>query len=563
MTFLLDSTIKVTVILGAALLVMPLLRRQSAALRHWVLASAIASAALAPFAQYVLPSWRVPAVAPIIVPTEFTRTIAADVALDRTRAETAALPVERTAPWALVTPVWIGGALVSLLVLAFGTARLAGFALKAELIRDGVWARLAERLRVDIGLARPVTLLLTTHPSLLVTWGFRRPRLIIPAGALTWREDRIRLVLGHELAHIRRGDWVAQCLGEVLRAVFWFNPLIWIVCRRLRQESECAADDAVLARGVEGRDYAAELVDIARDLRQRRVWVPAPAIAHTSGFERRIKAMLDTRLNRRPVKRSTALWAALSCLVVAIPIAAAQAALSSLSGLIVDPTNAVLPGVELTLTHAASGAKVQVHSNREGRYEFAGLAPGEYIFESKLPGFASFAGKLVVSGQDVQRDLKLDVGTLQETVTVGAGPGWAALEPTPAQARQREEANAKVEAMRAKLAASRSPGGAAVSGSSGVPRIGGNIRVPMKLVDMRPVYPAALATNGISGTVQLRANIDTQGNVSTIAVLSASHPEFATSATNAVRQWQFSPTLLNGQEIDVVMNVAVNFEYRP
>lgn len=266
--------------------------------------------------------------------------------------------------------------------------------------------------------------------------------------------------------------------------------------------------------------------------------------------------MLDTRLNRRPVKRSTALWAALSCLVVAIPIAAAQAALSSLSGLIVDPTNAVLPGVELTLTHAASGAKVQVHSNREGRYEFAGLAPGEYIFESKLPGFENFAGKLVVSGQDVQRDLRLDVGTLQETITVGAGAGWPpAPPPDPAQRQKMEE-------FRARLAASRSAGGA-VSSSSGVPRIGGNIRVPMKLVDMRPVYPAALASSGVSGTVQLRATIDTQGNVSTVTVLSASHPEFATSATNAVRQWQFSATLLNGQEIDVVMNVAVNFEYRP
>ena len=558
MTLLLDSTIKVTLILGVALLAMPLLRRQSAALRHFVLAIAVASAALAPFAQYVLPSWRVPAVAPVIVPSEFTRILPANVDLGRaaTSQSDQASPV-RTSPWALIVPAWIAGGVLSLLVLAFGTVRLVRFAVNAKRIEHGVWARLAERLRVEIGLTRPVTLLLTTHPSLLVTWGFRRPRLIIPAGAVDWDEERIQLVLGHELAHIRRGDWLAQCLAEVLRAVFWFNPLIWIVCRRLRQESECAADDAVLARGVEGPEYAAQLVDIARDLRQRRVWVPAPAIAHTSGFERRIKAMLDTRLNRRPVKRSTALYAALFCLAVAIPIAAAQAALSSLSGLIVDPTNAVLPGVQLTLTNPQTGAKFEVQSNREGRYEFAGLAPGEYIFETKLPGFQSFTGKLVVTGQDVQRDLKLDVGTLQETITVGAGPGWPP--PKPMDPAQRQ----KMEELRAKLAASRSPAGASAPDRPGVPRIGGNIRVPMKLVDVRPVYPAALATNGVSGTVQLRAVIDTQGNVSNVAVLSASHPEFATSATNAVRQWQFSATLLNGQEIEVVMNVAVTYEYRP
>jgi TonB family protein len=556
MTLLVDSTIKVTLILGAALAVMPLLRRQSAALRHWILASAVASASLAPFVQYALPSWRVPAVAPIVVPTQFTPYVAANDNLDRTASGGAApAPRSGTSSLALVVPVWIGGAVLSLLVLAFGTARLARFALRAERIRDGIWGNLAEALRLEMGLTRPVTLLLTAHPSLLVTWGYRRPRLIIPAGALEWREDRIRLVLGHELAHIRRGDWLAQCLGELLRAVYWFNPLIWLVCRRLRQESECAADDAVLARGVEGSDYAAELVDIARDLRQRRVWVPAPAIAHTSGFERRITAMLDTRLNRRPVNRSVSVLAVISCLSIAIPIAAAQAALSSLSGMIVDPTNAVLPGVELTLTNVQTGAKYQVQSNREGRYEFAGLAAGEYAFESRLPGFEAFTGKLVVSGQDVQRDLTLEVGTLQETITVGAGPGWPPPKPLDPAERQ------KVEDYRAKRQTPRCPGGQ--DGPATLPRIGGNIRVPVKLLDMRPVYPASLASNGTSGTVALRAIIDTEGNVREIAVLSSTHPDFATSATHAVRQWQFDATILNCQAIDVTMNVLVNYQYRP
>jgi TonB family protein len=448
--------------------------------------------------------------------------------------------------------------LISVLVLVIGIARLARFAWRAERITDGAWRDLAQALSREIGLRRSVMLLLTSHPSLLVTWGHRRPRVIVPAGAREWSENRIRLVLGHELAHINRGDWLVQCLAELLRALYWFNPLVWIVCRRLRQESECAADDAVLARGVEGPEYAAQLVDIARDLRQRRVWVPAPAIAHTSGFERRIKAMLDTRLNRRPVTRSAALFAVISCLAIAIPIAAAQAALSSLTGLIVDPTNAVLPGVQLTLTNTQSGAKFEVQSNREGRYEFAGLAAGEYVFESKLPGFAAFTGKLVVSGQDVQRDLKLEVGSLQETITVGAGPGWAPTPMTPERAAEIERSKAKVEEMRAKFAAQRCPGGTGTT-----PAIGGNIRQPMKFVDVRPVYPAALSANGTSGTVQLRAIIDTEGNVRDVAVVAATSPEFSTSAAAAVRQWQFSQTLLNCQPIDVVMNVLVTYQYKP
>lgn len=561
MILLLDSTIKVTIILGAALLVLPLLRRQSAALRHWVLAVAIASAALAPFAQYALPSWRVPAVSPIIVPAEFTsRSVEPLNPVPEARMAPAPTP-RSTSPLAVlvyVVPVWFAGALASVLLLLAGTLRLARFALAAERVTSGTWWQLAETLRRDVGLERPVKLLLTTHPSLLVTWGYRRPRLIIPAGARAWSHDRIRLVLGHELAHIGRGDWLVQCVAEVLRAIYWFNPLVWIVCRRLRQESECAADDAVLARGVEGPDYAAELVDIARDLRQRRVWVPAPAIAHTSGFERRIKAMLDNRLNRRPVTRRKAALTIVSCLAIAIPIAAAQAALSSISGVIVDPTNAVLPGVHLTLINTQTGAKFEVQSNREGRYEFTGLAAGEYAFESKLPGFQAFTGKLMVTGQDVQRDLKLEVGTLQETITVGAGAGWPP--PPPVDPQKAEADKRKLDEMRTRFANQRcGPDTPRFS----TPAIGGNIRQPYKLRDVRPVYPAGLASNGTSGSVRLRAIIDTNGNVRDAVVESATNPEFATSAVTAVRQWQFSETLLNCQAIEVVMNVAVNYQYRP
>src|SRR5206468_3458320 len=79
-----------------------------------------------------------------------------------------------------------------------------------------------------------------------------------------WTDERARIVLSHEIAHIRRGDWLAQMLGEVLRAIHWFNPLVWIVCRRLRQESEHACDDAVLGSGVAAADYASHLLDLAR-----------------------------------------------------------------------------------------------------------------------------------------------------------------------------------------------------------------------------------------------------------------------------------------------------------
>jgi beta-lactamase regulating signal transducer with metallopeptidase domain len=101
--------------------------------------------------------------------------------------------------------------------------------------------------------------------------------VILPSPASEWSDARARIVLSHELAHIGRGDWSLQMVAEALRAFHWFNPILWIVCRRLRLESEHACDDEVMRRGVAGTDYATHLVELARSLRQRRqLWLPAP-----------------------------------------------------------------------------------------------------------------------------------------------------------------------------------------------------------------------------------------------------------------------------------------------
>ena len=94
-------------------------------------------------------------------------------------------------------------------------------------------------------------LLQSDHPALLVTWGLVWPKVILPRAAREWSRDRVRIVLCHELAHIRRGDWILQIAAQLVRCVYWFNPLVWMACARLRLESEQACDDRVLNLGVE------------------------------------------------------------------------------------------------------------------------------------------------------------------------------------------------------------------------------------------------------------------------------------------------------------------------
>jgi TonB family protein len=430
----------------------------------------------------------------------------------------------------------------------FGLARLRRLAARAETLSTGAWVRHAEDIRRVYGL-RPVTLLSTDCSTLLVTWGVAHPKVLLPADAARWSDDRIRVVLLHELAHVARGDWIVQLAAELIRSVYWFNPLLWIACRRLRHESERACDDAVLNRGVAGAEYATHLVNIARELRRRPAWVPAPAIARTSSLEGRVRVMLDAGVNRQPLSRSACLATLLALLAFAGPVSAvavSQAVFATVSGSIVDPMDGVLAGATVMLTNEQTKAKYEVRSDQTGRYEFAGVAAGEYLFDVEMPGFARHRSKLSVAGQAMQRDLTLQVGSLEETVQVREKAGRAVPASTPGGAISRLP---KINAADCRTTAT-------ANGAF----VGGSLRPPRKLLHANPHYPADLVSSGVEGSVVLQARIGTDGAIADVTVVSSPHADLANAALEAVRQWEFDPTLLNCVPIEVNMKVTVNFE---
>ena len=89
-------------------------------------------------------------------------------------------------------------------------------------------------------------------------------------------------------------------------------------------------------------------------------------------------------------------------------------------------------------------------------------------------------------------------------------------------------------------------------------RVGGNIKPPKKLRDVRPVYPAMAEADRVQGLVIIEATIDSLGNVANARVLK-SVPALDQAAIEAVQQWQYEPTLLNGVAVPVIMTVTVNF----
>jgi periplasmic protein TonB len=89
-------------------------------------------------------------------------------------------------------------------------------------------------------------------------------------------------------------------------------------------------------------------------------------------------------------------------------------------------------------------------------------------------------------------------------------------------------------------------------------RVGGNIRPPQKIVHVAPEYPAIARAARSSGVVILEALIGEDGNVRDVRVL-RSLPLLDAAAIAAVRQWRFTPTLLNGEAVPIVMTVTVSF----
>ena len=564
MSPIVDATLRVSVVVLVALGVTAVLTRRSAALRHWILMVGIACAAGTPLLQLALPSWHVAPArwvtgAPAPQPAADVTTavvVRLPEAADRVpQAATRPARVGTPLP-ALLVSMWLAGVLANVCLLIAALRRLSRSASAARPVVSGRLFSIAADVRHAFGLRRRVRLLQSRTSAPLATWGVFRPTLLLPADAHDWSEHRARIVLRHELAHVARCDWAAQMVAETLRAVLWFNPLVWLASRRLRHESERACDDVVIGSGVAPADYASHLLELAR-CAGRGTGRPALAMARPSSLEGRIRAMLRTNVNHGPLNRASRITALVVFAALAVPLAAAQARFWSFSGSVVDPTDRPVPDVAVVLSNEAARAKFEVRTDAAGRFEFQALAPGDYALTVVRPGFKVLKEAVSIAGSDASRTLRLQVGTVNESITVaglrpgtpaagGRGTGSGAVESERLARSERARAEAR------KAVSERCEGAAAG-------QAGGAILPPMKLVDVRPDYPEALNAAGVAGVVTLDAVIGTDGAVHDVKVVSSPHPELNPLATEAVRQWEFSPTYLNCTPIDVEMRVTISF----
>jgi HEAT repeat protein len=174
-------------------------------------------------------------------------------------------------------------------------------------------------------LNRSAVLLLSKQVTMPLTCGLLRAAILLPAEATGWSAERRRIVLLHELAHVKRRDCLIQALAHIACALHWFNPLIWVSLHRMRIEREMACDDHVLHTGTKATDYAGHLLDIARRFRSARgSSFAAVAIARRSQLEGRLLAILDPRLSRRELTRTASSLIAFVAIVAVVALSALQ-----------------------------------------------------------------------------------------------------------------------------------------------------------------------------------------------------------------------------------------------
>jgi beta-lactamase regulating signal transducer with metallopeptidase domain len=354
-----DAALKGVLVLLAALAATRLMRRASAASRHLVWLAGLTGVLLLPLAAAVVPAWRAlpqpsELIPPALVHPDARAAVpAADVpaaaapasgpALVKTngvvavpRDPSAAAPAPSQPRVAADGPalgwkpvallVWLAGALVLLARLLGGVLAVWRMERGAAELDDARWTLLTDRLSRRMRLGRIVRLLRGPTSAVPMTWGAFRPVILLPAEADAWDEDRRAAVLAHELAHVRRWDALTQWIAHLAVALFWFNPLVWVAARRVREEREHACDDAVLAVGMRATDYADHLLTIVRALGSAPGPAAALAMARRTHFEGRLCAILDSATPRGPVSRTLALATLLFALTFIVPLAALRAA---------------------------------------------------------------------------------------------------------------------------------------------------------------------------------------------------------------------------------------------
>ena len=316
---------------GGTLLLLKAMHKRSAADRSWIAHLGLTALLLLPVATFALPALDVPGPAfltgtadqPVAAPVADSAPVAPEVA-----PATASFPEPVAAaaePWPLGIDWTYAGyaipAALLLLLTLIAIGRLVALKSRAQVLVDAHWLSALARAQRRMGFKSGTALLTSSELRSPVSWGLMRPVIVLNDDAAEARDDA-EAIIAHELAHVARLDWAKLLLARVAVALFWFNPLVWLLAREAHQLREEAADDAVLGSDIDDTDYARLLVGVARH-ECNGLLLGAHGVAPSRGsLSRRVRRVLDQALTRAPGGWRWTSAAAFFAAGMAVPVAA-------------------------------------------------------------------------------------------------------------------------------------------------------------------------------------------------------------------------------------------------
>jgi TonB family protein len=548
-------------VLIVARLVIPRWRLRSAAERHASWAAALALSAAVPVLGALLPAWRpqwARAAADLLPASldyleRWTGTAGNDVVVRAVGVDAG----QWSSSAALI--VWTAGTVLAVAALAMQWVRLFRLAASAAPMTDARVRRLAADAAAALRLRRPPRLLQSSLVTIPITWGARRPRILLPAAMPQWSEDRIRAVVVHEMAHVRRRDWVLHIAAEIACAIYWFNPLFWMARNELRRESERAADDVVVNLGIDGRDYAALLLDIVRT---SRLAPPAGAVAmaRRSDLAARIASLVAVAPNRRPSSRRTTMVTAGFTALVGVPLAALTA--PDVVAYIQVRTASLPRGLLAAVSAASSDPATAVRTVRLASPQSgaSGTTAPEVVEYTTPPLYSDEARQRGIEGVVVVRahiDAAGRVSRARVTRGLGFGldqnalvalrqwrfrPGALSGVPVETDADVEIAFTLRHQALNELIA------------NDMATQVGPGVTPPRAVVTPRPPE-----TNNGGGRVVLDVVLLEDGRPKIVRVLRSANAELDEIAVRTFEQWRFSPAVKDGIPIKVRMTADVNF----
>ncbi len=165
----------------------------------------------------------------------------------------------------LILTVWAVGALMFSLRLLSGWWYIRGLCKGATVI-SGLWSDKLIQVARELSIQRTVTLAESVRIHAPVVVGFLKPMVIIPIGMCSGLStEQVEAIFIHELAHIRRHDYLVNLVQSFLEAVYFFNPFVWIMSSIIRREREYCCDDAVVTANRRSLPYAQALTRLEEE----------------------------------------------------------------------------------------------------------------------------------------------------------------------------------------------------------------------------------------------------------------------------------------------------------